>query len=197
MVMVPDSGINPLAVGRRTPFDASERTARPNRCAPNDVAVIGIKCPIDAALLAKADDITHEMGACPSKIKVLAGRNRTIRVRPGREKARKVPGVEALQSLGPFHLSSLQIQRKGRVEEIVSRSAVRVGRCVLASFHICGCSVVVSGTDEERTALCINRGWFPNCTAPVSPRLSALVRPVERLPDHRTPFHINNSTTPT
>src|SRR5258707_1105663 len=164
MVTIPDSDINPLTVGCRTPLDAAERTAGPDRRAPNDVAVIWIKCPIDAALLAKADDITHEIGACPSKIKVLAGRNRTIRVRPGREKARKVPGVEALQSLGPFHLSSLQIQRKGRVEEIVSRSAVRGGRCVLASFHICGCSVVVSGTDEERTALWINRGWLPNCT---------------------------------
>jgi len=88
MVTIPDSDINPLTVGCRTPLDAAERTAGPDRRAPNDVAVIWIECPIDAALLAKANNITHEIGACPSKIKVLAGGNRTIRVCPGREKAR-------------------------------------------------------------------------------------------------------------
>src|SRR5882724_1639984 len=197
MVTIPDSDINPLTVGCRTPLDAAERTAGPDRRAPNDVAVIWIECPIDAALLAKANNITHEIGACPSKIKVLAGRNRTIRVCPGREKARKVPGVEALQSLGPFDLSSLQIQRKGRVEEIVSRSAVRGRSRVLASFHTCGRGVVVSGTDEERTAVGINRGRLPNRTSTVSARLSPIVRHVESLPEHRTGFHVERDNTPT
>src|SRR5258708_16429595 len=34
--------------------------------------------------------------------------------------------------------------------------------CVLASFHIRRRRVVVSGSDEQRSALCINRGWLPN-----------------------------------
>src|SRR5882762_7083900 len=182
MVTIPDSDINPLTVGCRTPLDAAERTAGPDRRAPNDVAVIWIECPIDAALLAKANNITYEIGACPSKIKVLAGGNRTIRVCPGREKAREVPGVKALQSLRPLDLSGLQIQRKGGVEEIISRGAIRGRSRVLASFHVCGCGVVVSGTDEERTALWINRGWLPNRTPAVSSRLSAIVRHVEGLP---------------
>src|SRR6266403_2128061 len=79
MVKIPDSDINPLTVGRRTPLDASERTAGHNRCAPNDVPVIGIECPIDAALLAKADNISHEIGACPSKIEILAVGYGTVR----------------------------------------------------------------------------------------------------------------------
>src|SRR5258708_5390676 len=197
MVTIPDSDINPLTVGCRTPLDAAERTAGPDRRAPNDVAVIWIECPIDAALLAKANNITHEIGACPSQIEILAGGYGTVRVCSRREEARKVPGVEALQSLGPFHLSSLQIQRKGRVEEIVSRSAVRGGRRVLASFHICGCGVVVSGTDEERTAVGINRGRLPNRTSAVSAGLSAIVRHVESLPEHRTGFHVERDNTPT
>src|SRR5258708_6980749 len=57
-----DSDINPPTVGRRTPLDASERTAGPNECAPNDVAAIWIECPIDAALLAKADNYPPDWG---------------------------------------------------------------------------------------------------------------------------------------
>jgi hypothetical protein len=79
METIRDSDIDALTVGRRTPLDASERTARPNKCAPSDVAVIGIERPIDAALLAKADNITHEIGACPSKIEILAVGYGTVR----------------------------------------------------------------------------------------------------------------------
>jgi hypothetical protein len=79
METIRDSDIDALTVGRRTPLDASERTAGPNECAPNDVAVIWIECPIDAALLAKADNITHEIGACPSKIEILAVGYGTVR----------------------------------------------------------------------------------------------------------------------
>src|SRR5882762_490914 len=104
MVMIPDSDINPLTVGRRTPLDASERTARPNRCAPNDVAVIGIECPIDAALLAKADNITHEIGACPSKIEILAGGYGPVGFCPRRGEACYCPSLEALHSLRPLDL---------------------------------------------------------------------------------------------
>src|SRR5580704_8913926 len=145
METIRDSDIDALTVGRRTPLDASERTARPNKGAPSDVAVIGIECPEDAALLAKADNITHEIGACPSKIKVLAGGNRTIRVCSCRPETRYCPGVKALQSLRPLDLSSLQIQRKGGVEEIIIRSAIRGRSRVLASFHTRGRGVVVSG----------------------------------------------------
>src|ERR1700747_946215 len=63
MVAIRDSNINSLTIGGGTPLDASERSARPDRCAPNDVAVIGVECPEDAALLAKADNIAHEIGA--------------------------------------------------------------------------------------------------------------------------------------
>src|SRR6266404_685818 len=168
MVTIPDSDINPLTVGCRTPLDAAERTAGPDRRAPNDVAVIWIECPIDAALLAKANNITHEIGACPSKIKVLAGRNRTIRVCPGREKARKVPGVEALQSLGPFDLSSLQIQRKGRVEEIVSRSAVRgrlPNRTSTVSARLSPIVRHVESLPEHRTGFHVERDNTPTKAA--------------------------------
>src|SRR5580700_6139390 len=196
MVTISDSDINPLTVGCRAPLDAAEGTTGPDRRAPNDVAVIWIECPEDAALLAKADNITHEIGACPSKIKVLAGGNRTIRVCSCRPETRYCPGVKALQSLRPLDLSSLQIQRKGGVEEIIIRSAIRGRSRVLASFHTRGRGVVVSGTDEERAALWVNRGWLPNRTAAVSPRLSAIVRHVEGLPEHRTGFHVERDNTP-
>ena len=78
--MIPDGDINPLTVGRRTPLDASERTAWPNRCAPNDVAVIGIECPLDTAFLAKADNIPHQIGTCPSKVEIRATGYGTVRV---------------------------------------------------------------------------------------------------------------------
>src|SRR5229473_2739593 len=61
VVAIRDSNINALTIGRGTPLDASERSAWTYRCAPNDVAVIGIECPEDAALLAKANDIAHEI----------------------------------------------------------------------------------------------------------------------------------------
>src|SRR6266404_4008955 len=57
VVAIRDSNINALTIGRGTPLDASERSAWPHRCAPNDVAVIGIECPEDAALLAKPNNI--------------------------------------------------------------------------------------------------------------------------------------------
>src|SRR6266481_1381328 len=61
VVAIRDSNINALTIGRGTPLDASERSAWTYRCAPNDVAVIGIECPEDAALLAEANDIAHEI----------------------------------------------------------------------------------------------------------------------------------------
>src|SRR5258708_3990592 len=197
MVTIPDSDINPPTVGCRTPLDAAERTAGPDLRPPDDVAVIWIECPIDAGLLAKANNITHEIGACPSKIKILAGRNRTIRVCPGREKARKVPGVKALEHLRPLDRSCLQIQRQRGVEEIVRRNAVRQGSRVLASFHTRGRGVVVSGTDKERTALRINRGRLPNRTSAVSARLSPIIRHVESLPEYRTGLHVERDNTST
>ncbi len=63
MVAIRDSNINALTVGGGTPLDASERSAWTYWCAPNDVAVIGIECPEDAAFLAKADDIAEQVGA--------------------------------------------------------------------------------------------------------------------------------------
>src|SRR3981189_474278 len=79
MEAIRDSNINPPTVGRRTPLDPSERPAGADPCAPNDVAVIRIECPVDAALLGKADDITHEIGTCPSKIEILAVGYGTVR----------------------------------------------------------------------------------------------------------------------
>ena len=45
MIVIPDRDINALTISGGAPLDASERTAWPNRCAPNDVAVLGIKRP--------------------------------------------------------------------------------------------------------------------------------------------------------
>ena len=57
---------------------ASERTAWPNLCGPNDVAVIGIK-PIDAALLPKAGECRRQLSATddcfPSKLACLRDLN--------------------------------------------------------------------------------------------------------------------------
>src|SRR6266550_7889485 len=61
VVTIRNSNINALTIGRGTPLDASERSAWTHRCAPNNVAVIGIECPEDAALLAKANDIAQEI----------------------------------------------------------------------------------------------------------------------------------------
>jgi hypothetical protein len=61
MVAIRDSNINSLPIGGGTPLDAPERSARPDRCTPNDVAIIGIECPEDAALLAKADNIAQQV----------------------------------------------------------------------------------------------------------------------------------------
>jgi len=59
--VIPDSNINALPIGGSTPLDASERATGSNGRAPNDVAVIGIECPEDAALLAKANDIAQQI----------------------------------------------------------------------------------------------------------------------------------------
>ena len=67
MIVVPDLNINTFTIRGGAPLDASQRTAWPNRCAPNDGAVIGIKCPINTALLAKANDITQPAFGCPIK----------------------------------------------------------------------------------------------------------------------------------
>jgi hypothetical protein len=61
LVAVRYRDINALTIGRGAPLDASERSAWPNRGAPNDAAVIGIRRPKDPALLAKADNITDEI----------------------------------------------------------------------------------------------------------------------------------------
>src|SRR5882672_287194 len=69
MVAIRDSNINALTIGRRAPLDTSERSARPHRCAPNDVAVIGIECPEDAALLPKPTMLPTRLGPDPPKSK--------------------------------------------------------------------------------------------------------------------------------
>src|ERR1700745_3697386 len=104
MIVIPDRDINALTISGDAPLDASERTAWPNRCAPNDVAVLGIKRPIDAALLAKADDGAQEIRPCPSKVEIWAGRYGTVRVCSRRwvassKTACTCEGVNALQPL--------------------------------------------------------------------------------------------------
>src|SRR5712671_3141737 len=81
MVAIRDSNINALTVGGGTPLDAPKRCAWPHRCTPDDVTVIRIKCPEDAALLAKADNVTHQIGSRPTKVKIWAAGYRTVRVR--------------------------------------------------------------------------------------------------------------------
>src|SRR5438034_6660454 len=79
--------------------------------------------------------------------------------------------------------------------EAVYGNADRGQSCVLISFHFCGSSVIVSGANEERAALWIDRGWLPNRAAAVSPWLSAIVRHVEGFPKHRTGFLIERDDT--
>src|ERR1700726_2189064 len=107
MVAIRDSHINALTIRRRAPLDSSERSARPHGCAPHDVSVIGIECPEDAALLAKANDTAHQVGACPSKIEILASGNRTVRLWSRGSEACRCPRIEALQSLRPLDLPRL------------------------------------------------------------------------------------------
>src|SRR3984893_7083453 len=56
---------------------------------------------------------------------------------------------------------------------------------VLAMFHRLGRRIVVPSTDEERTALWINRRRLPHGAAAVLVCLSTVVRHVEGLPKHR------------
>src|ERR1700730_1128742 len=104
MIVIPDRDINALTISGGAPLDTSERTTWPNRCAPNDVAVIGIKRPIDTALLAKADNVTHEIGSCTSEVEIWASRYGTVRVCSRRwaassKTAGSCEGVNALQPL--------------------------------------------------------------------------------------------------
>jgi len=66
MVAIRYSDINSLTISRGAPLDSSEGSAWPNRCTPNDVPVIGIKCPKDAALLAKANNVTDQIRSRPA-----------------------------------------------------------------------------------------------------------------------------------
>src|SRR5207249_2739525 len=128
-----------------------------------------------------AVDDFFEIGACW---------HGTVRVCSRRAYACYRPSVKTLQPRRPLDLSCFQIKRKRGVEEIVNCDAVRCRSSVLASLHICGRSVVVAGSNEERAALWIDCWWLPNRAATVSPRLSAIVRHVEGFPKHRTGFLI-------
>src|SRR3981189_3273994 len=92
-------------------------------------------------------------------------------------------------------MPSLQVQSKGGVEEIVGRSAVFLGVCVLASLHICRSGVVIPGADEERTALGINRGWLPYRATAVLVCPPAVVGHVEGLPKDRTVLSVERHYT--
>ena len=94
MTTIGDSDINPPTIRRGAPLDASVRTAWPNRRTPNKVAVIGIECPENTALLAKADDITQQIGAGSPQIEILAGGHRTIGVCSRREVTRYGPSIK-------------------------------------------------------------------------------------------------------
>src|ERR1700730_1894624 len=80
MIAIRDSNINALTIGRGAPLDASERSAWPDWCAPNDVAVIGVECPVDAAFLAKAYDVAHKIRSGPPKVEIRAAGYGTVRV---------------------------------------------------------------------------------------------------------------------
>src|SRR5882762_6414341 len=102
MIGIPDRNIDALTIAGSAPFDASERSAWPNWCAPHDVAVIGIERPEDAALLAKADNIAQEIRSCSSKVEIRAAGYRTIRVWSRRKQTCHCPSVKALQPLRPL-----------------------------------------------------------------------------------------------
>src|SRR5246127_1766398 len=99
MIAIRDRYINPLTVSRSAPLNAAERSAWTNWRAPNDAAVIGVKRPKDAALLAEADNIADEIRSCSSEVEIRAAGYRTIRVWTGRSYAGYGPSVSALQLL--------------------------------------------------------------------------------------------------
>jgi hypothetical protein len=68
-IVIPERNINLLSVSTCSPLDASERTARRDSRALNDVAVPGIEHPKDGALLAQADNVAHEISPAPTKSK--------------------------------------------------------------------------------------------------------------------------------
>src|SRR6266436_5731810 len=107
MIVIPDRNINALAIGGGAPLDASKRTAWPNRCAPNDAAVIGIERPKDAAFLAKADNIAYKIRPCSSEIEIRAAGYRTVRLWSCGSKACYRPSIKALQPLRPLDLPGL------------------------------------------------------------------------------------------
>ena len=61
MVVVSDGNVDALTVGCGAPFDPAQRAARADRRGPDDPAVVGIERPVDAALLADADDVPHQI----------------------------------------------------------------------------------------------------------------------------------------
>ena len=94
MIVIPDLNINALTIGGGAPLDTSQRTAWPNRCAPNDIAVVRVKCPVNAALLPETDNISQEIGASSSEVEILTGRYRTVRILPGRSQTCACPRVK-------------------------------------------------------------------------------------------------------
>src|SRR3954470_8376683 len=136
MAVVADRNIDSLIISSSAPFDPAERTTWPNRCASNNVAVVWVERPVDTAFLAKPNYAPHKVRSRPAEIEVWAARYGTVRICSRSAEARHRPGIKTLQPLGPFDLTRPQIQRKSGIEEIVRRSAVRGGICILAGFHV-------------------------------------------------------------
>src|SRR5258708_37644131 len=113
------------------------------------------------------------------------GGSRRVRFWSSGRSARYRPSTKALQTRRPHDLTRFQIQRKRRVEEIVSHGAVRQWSRVLARFHFCRRRVVVSGTDKEHAALGINRRRVPKRASPASSPLSGIIRHVGGLSNKR------------
>src|ERR1035438_2471001 len=56
------------AIGGRAPFNAAERAAGAHDCAPDDLAVSGIQCPVYSALLPETDDVPNQVGSGATQV---------------------------------------------------------------------------------------------------------------------------------
>jgi len=80
-----DRHIDTIAVGCGAPLDTAKRRTGTDLGMPGHSAVIGIECPVDATLLADADDIEaayrNQIRAGSTKVIIRSRRRRAVRPR--------------------------------------------------------------------------------------------------------------------
>ncbi len=149
--------VDPLAVGRRSPFDPAERRARCRRRAPEDLTRRCVEQPVLAGLLAGADhlslvgsDVDREQVRSQTEVEVGAG---VLRARVGIRQSRNagdVPVVEALHAGRPPDCARVHVQGHDRVGVVRRIQALRgTAAVLLALLRLVRHRVVVARCDVD------------------------------------------------